>query len=257
MDLGGRVAIVTGASSGIGEATARALARGGARVALCARRKDRLEGLAAALRAEGAACAVHALDVTDAVAMQRMVDGVLERWGAVDVLISNAGRGIAARFEETEPGEFRALLELNVMAVVTGIRAVLPAMRRQGAGHLITVSSIVGRRAVPYRAAYAATKFALAGLHEALRMELWRTGIEVSLVYPVYTKTEFHDVETQRVGRRRAGPVQSAEQVAAAILRCIRRPRPEVYPYGPARLLAIASTVAPSLVDRAMRALLR
>lgn len=256
-DLTGRVAIVTGASSGIGEATARLMARAGMRVALCARRKDRLERLAAEIRSAAGQASVHPLDVTDATGLRWMVDEVLGQWGRIDVLVNNAGRGLAATFEQTTAEEFRALLELNVLAVFTGTQAVLPVMRRQGKGHIINVSSMVGRRGVPYRAAYSATKFALGGLSETLRVELTGTGIMVSLVYPVGTLTEFHEAEPQKIPWRPVGPMQSAERVARAILRCVRRPCPEVYPYWPARILAALSVVAPRLVDLGMRRVLR
>lgn len=256
-DLTGRVAIVTGASSGIGEATARLMARAGMRVALCARRKDRLEKLAAEIRSAGGQASVHPLDVTDATGLRWMVDEVLGQWGRLDVLVNNAGRGLAATFEQTTAEEFRALLELNVLAVFTATQAVLPIMRRQGRGHIINVSSVVGRRGVPYRSAYSATKFALGGLSEALRVELTGTGIAVSLIYPIGTATEFHTAEPQKVAWRRVGPMQTAERVARAILRCVRRPRPEVYPYWPARILAALSVVAPRLVDLGMRRVLR
>ncbi|HEV8457924.1 MAG TPA: SDR family oxidoreductase [Methylomirabilota bacterium] len=256
-DRTGRVAIVTGASSGIGEATARLMARAGMRVALCARRKDRLQRLAGEIQAAGGQASVHPLDVTDATGLRWMVDEVLGQWGRIDVLVNNAGRGLAATFEQTTAEEFRALLELNVLAVFTATQAVLPVMRRQGRGHIINVSSVVGRRGVPYRSAYSATKFALGGLSEALRVELTGTGIAVSLIYPIGTATEFHTAEPQKVPWRRVGPMQTAERVARAILRCVRRPRPEVYPYWPARILAVLSVVAPRLVDLGMRRVLR
>jgi short-subunit dehydrogenase len=256
-DPGGRVALVTGASSGIGAATARALAGAGLRLALCARRKDRLEQLAADLVAQGAEATVHAVDVTDTLAVQAMVDDVVARWGRLDVLVNNAGRGLSATLEQTTAEDLRALLELNVVAVLGATRAVLPVMRRQGSGHVINVSSVVGRRAVPYRAAYSATKFALGALSEALRVELTGSGIVVTLVYPINTETEFHQVEVQKVPWRRMGPVQSAERVARGILRCVERPRLEVYPYWPVRILAVMSVLAPGLVDRGMRRVLR
>ncbi len=233
------------------------MARAGMRVALCARRKDRLEKLAAEIRSAGGQASVHPLDVTDATGLRWMVDEVLGQWGRIDVLVNNAGRGLAATFEQTTAEEFRALLELNVLAVFTSTQAVLPVMRRQGKGHIINVSSMVGRRGVPYRAAYSATKFALGGLSETLRVELTGTGIMVSLVYPVGTLTEFHETELQKIPWRPVGPMQTAERVARAILRCVRRPRPEVYPYWPARILAALSVVAPRLVDLGMRRVLR
>lgn len=256
-DPRGRVALVTGASSGIGAATARVFADAGLRVALCARRKDRLEQLAADLTGRGAEATVHAVDVTDALAVRAMMEEVTARWGRLDVLVNNAGRGFSATLEQTTAEELRALMELNVVAALGATQAALPIMRRQGSGHIINISSIVGRRAVPYRAAYSATKFALGALSEALRVELTGTGIAVTLVYPIRTtETEFHEAEVQKVRWRPLGPVQSAERVARAILSCVRRPRPEVYPYWPLRILAVMSVLAPGLVDRGMRRVL-
>jgi short-subunit dehydrogenase len=253
--LAGRVAIVTGASAGIGEATARALAGAGMRVAVCARRRDRLERLAAELT--GDEIAPYPLDVTDAGAVRAMVDEVAGRWGRLDLLVNNAGRGLSATVEDTKADEFRALLELNLLAVATATQAVLPWMRKQGRGHIINVSSIVGRRGAPYRGAYSASKFALGGWSESLRVELSGTGIAVSLVYPIGTATEFHEAEARRAGRGPTGPIQSSAHVARCILRCVRRPRPEVYPFPPSKMLALASVIAPRLVDLGMRRLLR
>lgn len=255
--LAGRTAIITGASAGIGAATARVLAMSGLRVAVCARRRERLDSLAASLRAAGGEALVYGLDVTDAAAVRAMVDDVGTRWGGIDVLVNNAGRGLSTIVEDTKPEEFRELLELNVMAVFTATQAVLPWMRRAGRGHIINVSSIVGRRGVPFRGAYSATKFALGGLSEALRVELTGSGIFVSLVYPIGTATEFHEVEARRAGPGPQGPIQSSEHVARTILRCIRRPRPEVYPFRPSWLFAVASVIAPRLVDLGMRRMLR
>ena len=255
--LAGRVAIVTGASAGIGEATARALAAVGMRVAVCARRRERLEQLATAISAAGGEAAVYPLDVTDGAAVRGMADHVAGRWGAIDVLVNNAGRGLSATFEDSKPEELRALLELNVVAAFTATQAVLPWMRRQGRGHVVNVSSIVGQRGVPYRSVYSATKFALGGLSEGLRVELAGTGIRVSLIYPIVTATEFHDVEPRRAGSGIHGPIQSSEHVARCILRCVRHPRTEVYPYRPSWLLAVANVIAPRLVDAGMRRLYR
>ena len=255
--LAGRTAIITGASAGIGAATARVLAMSGLRVAVCARRRERLDSLAASLRAAGGEALVYGLDVTDAAAVRAMVDDVGTRWGGIDVFVNNAGRGLSTIVEDTKQEEFRELLELNVMAVFTATQAVLPWMRRAGRGHIINVSSIVGRRGVPFRGAYSATKFALGGLSEALRVELTGSGIFVSLVYPIGTATEFHEVEARRAGPGPQGPIQSSEHVARTILRCIRRPRPEVYPFRPSWLFAVASVIAPRLVDLGMRRMLR
>ena len=150
------------------------------RLALCARRRDRLEALAAELGARGAEVSIHPLDITDETAVRAMVDEVARGHGALDVLVNNAARGLAARFEDTTLAEFRALLELNLLAPIVAIQAALPHMRRQGRGHVINVSSVVGRRNIPGRAAYGATKFALGAVSEALRLELRGTGIVVA-----------------------------------------------------------------------------
>ena len=256
-DLAGKVALVTGASSGIGEATAREFAREWARVALLARREDRLEAVADGIRREGGQVMVCVGDVTDPGAVQAAVQGVLAHWKRLDILVNSAGRGMAAPFEGVTAQEFRDLVEINLVGVLTATQAVLPAMLQQASGHIFNISSVAGRRGIPFRSAYSATKFALVGLTESLRQELKGTGIHVSLVYPIYTETEFHAVEPKKVQPRRHGPVQSPLQVARAIVRCARHPRPEVYPYPPARLLAVLSALAPGLVDWIMMRLMR
>lgn len=256
-DLAGKVALVTGASSGIGEATARELAKEWARVALFARREERLDAVADRIRREGGQVMVCAGDVTDPGAVQAAVQDILAQWKRLDLLVNNAGQGMAAPFEAVTAQELRNLLEVNLVAVLTATQAVLPTMLQQASGHIINISSVVGRRGVPFRSAYSATKFALVGLSESLRQELKGTGVHVSLVYPIYTETEFHAVEPKKIQPRRHGPVQSPLQVARAIVRCARSPRPEVYPYPPTRILAVLSALAPGLVDWIMMRLMR
>jgi len=248
-ELAGKVALITGASSGIGAATAKALAREGVRVALLARREARLKAVAEEIRRNGGHALVCPADVTDPIAVQAVVERVMDEWRGIDLLVNNCGQGLAAPFEKTTAEELRALLEVNLVSILTVTRAVLPGMQRAGSGHVINISSVVGRRGVPFRSAYSASKFALVGLTECLRQELKGTGIHVSVVYPVSTETEFHDVEIKKIEPRRYGPVQSAEQVARAIVRCARHPRPEVYPYRAARILAVLSALAPGFVD--------
>ncbi|MBI4610199.1 MAG: SDR family oxidoreductase [Candidatus Rokubacteria bacterium] len=257
-ELSGKAALVTGASSGIGAATARGLARAGMRVALLARRKERLEALAQEIAGQDGQALVCPGDVTEPPAVQSAVERMLSRWGRIDLLVNNAGRGLAAPFEATAPEELRAILEVNLIGVLTATQAVLPPMRKAGSGHIINVSSVVGRRGLPYRAAYGATKFALVGLTEALRQELRESGIHVSLVYPIYTTgTEFDEAEPKKIQPHRYGPSQSAEQVARAIVRCARHPRAEVYPYPSARILAVLSALAPGFVDWMMARIIR
>jgi short-subunit dehydrogenase len=190
-------------------------------------------------------------DVADAAAVRALVDGTVDAWGRLDVLVNNAGVGILAMVEQTTPAEFERLVRVNYLGAVEAVLAALPHMRRQGAGHIVNVASVVGKRASPFRAAYVASKFALVGFSEALRMELRGTGIDVTCVCPIGTATEFHELEPNRLGvPGRGGPIQSAEHVARAIVRALRRPRAEVHPYPPARLLFLANALAPALVDR-------
>lgn len=256
VELKGAVVIVTGASSGIGRATALALGREGARLALAARRKDRLAAVAEEIRAAGGEALAIPTDVAEETGVRALVDATVARWGRIDVLVNNAGVGLLARVTETSPREFERLMAVNFFGAVYGILAVLPLMLRQGSGHIVTVASVVGKRATPYRAAYAASKFALVGLSQALRMELLGTGVHVTCVCPIGTESEFHEQETNRLGvPGRRGPIQLAEHVARRIIRAIRRPRPEVHPYPLARLLFLADVVAPGLVDRLLVAL--
>ena len=247
------VVVVTGASSGIGAATAVACARAGMRVTLAARRAGRLARVADEVQAAGGEARVVPTDVADPAALRALIDGTVEAWGRLDVLVNNAGIGVLARVEDTTPAEYERLMQVNYLAAVHGVLAALPHMRRQGRGHIVNVASVLGKRASPFRAAYVASKFALVGFSETLRMELRGTGIHVTCVCPVGTATEFHDTELNRLGvSGRGGPIQSADRVAGAIVRAIRRPRAEVHPYPPARLLFLANVVAPGFVDRVM-----
>src|SRR5262245_26177816 len=250
-DLTGRVVVVTGASSGIGAATAVACGRAGMRVVLAARRAARLEAVAADVRAAGGDARVAPTDVADAARVRALVDGTVAAWGRLDVLINNAGVGILATVDQTSPAEFERLVRVNYLGVVEAVLAALPHMRRQGAGHIVNVASVVGKRASPFRAAYVASKFALVGFSEALRMELPGTGIDVTCVCPIGTATEFHELEVNRLAAPGPGaPIQGPDAVAPALVRARRRPRAEVHPYPPARLLFLANALAPALVDR-------
>ncbi len=163
-DLAGRVVVVTGASSGIGAATAVACGRAGMRVVLAARRAERLAAVAADVIAAGGDARVVPTDVADEAAVQALVEGTVTAWGRLDVLVNNAGVGILATVDQTTPAEFERLVRVNYLGAVHGVLAALPHMRRQGAGHIVNVASVVGKRASPFRAAYVGSKFALVGL---------------------------------------------------------------------------------------------
>jgi short-subunit dehydrogenase len=248
-----RVVAITGASAGIGRATAVRLARDGASLAICARRTDRLDEAAGEIRAAGGEALAVAADVTRAEEMERFVAAAVERFGRLDVMICNAGFGIAGAIDDISPAQMRELVDINYMGTFYAARAALTVFRRQAAGHLVIVSSIVGKRGVPYMGAYAATKFAQVGLAECLRSEVAGTRIHVSVVYPVSTETEFFDVmsrETGTVVTRAHGPRQPVTVVADAIARAIAHPVAEVFPHFKSRALVWLNAMAPAFTDR-------
>jgi short-subunit dehydrogenase len=251
-----RVVAITGASAGIGRATALRLARDGAALVICARRADRLREVAAEITAGGGRALAIVADVTRDADMQGLVAGAVEHFGRLDVMVCNAGFGVASAIDDTTPDQMRRLMDVNYFGTYYAARAALPVFRHQGTGHLIIVSSIVGKRGVPYMSAYAATKFAQVGLAECLRSELVGSAIHVSVVFPVSTETEFFDVMSRETGTavtRAYGPRQTAGTVAEAIARGMARPAPEIYPYFKSRALVVLDALAPGLCDRVVR----
>jgi short-subunit dehydrogenase len=251
-----RVIAITGASAGIGKATALRLARDGAALVICARRADRLDAVAAEITAAGGQALAVVADVTREEDMHALVAKAVERFGRLDVMLCNAGFGIAGAIDDITPDQMHTLMEVNYTGTYLATRAALPVFRRQGVGHVIIVSSIVGKRGVPYMGAYAATKFAQVGLAECLRSEVQGSGISVSVVFPVSTDTEFFDVmsrETGTVVTRAFGPRQNVSVVADAIARAIERPVPEVYPFYTSRALVVLNALAPGFCDRIVK----
>lgn len=220
MDISDKVMIVTGASSGIGAATARAAAAAGARLMLAARRQDRLEALAEELGA-----AAVTTDMRDPDHIRRLVDVTVDRYGGVDALINNAGQGLHVPLEQIRLEDFASIMQLNVYGPLLAMQAVIPVMRSRGGGSIVNVSS--GTTRMPSAAgvgAYAATKAALNTLSRAARDELADDGIAVSTIYPFVTESEFHDALRAGSGPRpRPGLVpDTAEHVAEAILDLVR-----------------------------------
>ncbi len=198
MEIEGAVCIITGASSGIGAATARLLNGLGARVVLAARRAERLDALAAELPGSLAV----ATDVTKREHLERLVARAVEAYGRVDVLVNNAGQGPHVPVEELDPADLRAIFELNVIAPLVGMQTVLPVMRSQSTGSIVNVSSATSLRVFPGLGGYSATKAALNMVSQVGRLELAGLGVTVSVVYPSVTASEFHD-------RLRAGHLAS------------------------------------------------
>ena len=199
ISLDGAVAVVTGASSGIGAATARALHKRGARVVVAARRVERLEELAAEVQGLAVAC-----DVGDWDDAQRLVAQTVEWGGRIDVIVNNAGVGAFGRLHEADPVTAAAMVRVNVMGVIHGMRAAAPRMVKQGSGGIVNVSSIVGEFPDPGGGAYAATKAAVDLLTRTAYRELRDEGVHVVLVKPALTDTEFSAV-ARGTGRRMGG----------------------------------------------------
>lgn len=245
-------AIVTGASSGIGRATALHLARAGYDLVLGARRERELAGVAARAREEfGARAAALGCDVTSEEDVRALVESALHEFGRVDAMVCCAGAGLYGRVEDTPPDEYRDLFEINVMGVVHAVRAAIPVMRRQGRGRFVAVGSVNGRVSWPFHGPYAATKFALTGVMEALRNELAGSGVTATLVLPASTRTAFFGVARTFSGYqpRPIGVSQSADQVARRVVRAVQRPSSEVSTLPWMRPAYAAAAAFPGLVD--------
>jgi short-subunit dehydrogenase len=245
--LRGAAVLVTGASSGIGEATALAFARRHARLALCARRLDRLQAVAERCRASGAAEVVtRKADVSRAPEARAFVATAMQHYDRVDVLVNNAGFGWRGRLVEMTEEQVRSLLETNLQGVVWTTQAALPHMLGAGSGVIINVASVVGIRAMPYSAVYSASKHGLVGLSHALRGELSGTGVKVSVVYPGTTATEFfHGDDPGGV------MTHSASWVARAIVRTARWPRRDVV-IAPYLVVQLVEPIAGGLLDHVL-----
>ena len=231
IDQPSKVVLITGASSGIGEATARLLAKTGATVLLGARRIDRLEKIATELRSGGATVEYRALDVTDLEDARAFAAFACKRFGRIDVLINNAGVMPLSRLEELKTDEWQRMLDVNVGGVLHGIAAVLPTMRKQGGGHIVNLSSIGGHAVHPTAAVYSATKFAVIAVSEGLRLEMAEQNIRVTVISPGVTDSELADSISDEHARGamqefRKGAIP-AEAIARAVVYALEQP-PEV-----------------------------
>jgi len=251
----GKVVVITGASSGIGAATARAFGRAGAKLVLAARRLDRLQALSGEIQALGTGAEALALaaDLGRQADIERMVAAAQERFGRVDVLFNNAGFGRLDWLEKLDPAQdIESQLAVNVLGLVQTTRLVLPGMMAQRSGHIINMASVAGLVATPTYSIYAASKFAVRGFSEALRREAAPWGIRVSAIYPGAVATEF--AEHAGIGRktRMTSPawlLLTADEVAEAVVGLVRRPRASLVMPWPLRLAYYVNTLAPWLVD--------
>jgi len=248
------VVVITGASSGIGRATAQAFAREGATVVLAARRKEALEEVAAECGNGGGTAVVVPTDVTDEGAVEDLARRAMEE-GRIDTWVNNAAVTLFARFEEAPPEVYRQVFNTNFFGVIHGARAVLPYFREQGEGVLINMSSVVSSAPQPYTSAYVASKYAIRGFSECLRMELAldeADDIHVVHMMPASIDTPLFQNAANYTGRavKPLDPVISPHRVADAAVKMARSPRPEVKVGVSGRMMVASHSAMPRMYER-------
>lgn len=251
--LEGKIAIVTGASSGIGAATARSLAERGAAVALAARNVEKLAATERELSASGGRTLTVETDVSDRDSVRRMVERTVGELGSPDILVNNAGLGLSGRVAELRAEDLRYVFEVNLLGPLNCIQAALPHMNR--GGRIINISSVVGKRAIPKVGGYCATKFALNALSDALRVEIAKRGVTVTSVYPGTTRTSFRDNSRRTRDEKRGWRPRGVtpDKVAEKIARAAEKGGRDVYITPSDRLFVAATTLLPGLMDRVLR----
>ncbi len=250
--IAGSRAVVTGASSGIGRAVARDLARHGARLIVTARREERLVELVEELKSLGADAHYVVGDITDPGLREKLIDTAKTKFGALDILINNAGSGAIGPFAEADAERMRGIMEVNFFAPVETTRVALPLLRAGTKPIIVNVGSVLGHRAVPKKSEYCASKFALHGFSDALRAELIGEKIDVLLVSPSTTESEFFDTA---IGDEADLPWlalgrMSAEAVARRTVRAIRSGRHEIILTPGGKLLVWFDRLMPPIVNR-------
>jgi short-subunit dehydrogenase len=273
-DLAGSRVLLTGASSGIGRALALALARRGANLLITGRREEALAALAAQCAASGTACEFLPGDITNADLRATLASRIADLWGGLDVLVNNAGVSAHGRFADSDEATLRQVMEVNFFAAAELTRLVIPLLgrhrQRDGssptlapaggpAPAIVNIGSIIGHRGLPLNSEYSASKFALRGWSEALRAELAGQRIDVLLVSPGTTETEFFE---HLVARREKLPWANAVGITAAVVaeqtvRALERGRREIFPNWRGRAMVVANRFFPGLVDRAVAKLAR
>jgi NAD(P)-dependent dehydrogenase (short-subunit alcohol dehydrogenase family) len=253
--LRGTTVVVTGATSGIGRETSLQFAKAGAQVVVAGRRNERLKTLVTEIEAKGGKALAVTTDVAEASQVEKLVAKAVDHFGAIDTLVNNAGVGLAARFDELSLEDFRRVMEINFWGAVYACKAVVPVMKQQKSGGvIINVSSILGKRGVPYETAYCASKFALAGFSEALRTEVMADKIDVTTIFPGAVETEIFETSANQTGLEIPGflPKFPARELARIIVQNARVPQPEVVMAMDAMAINFFNTIAPGLMDYAM-----
>ncbi len=241
-----KVVLITGASSGIGRALALELGRRGARLGLTARRAEELLKVAEEVgRAGGEALAIPA-DVRDPEAMRAAAESVRERWGKVDVLVANAGMSTTTSGAQLNAGEAGDVISINVLGVVNSVAAVLPHMQERRSGHLVAISSLASYRGLPKSGAYSASKAAVSTFFESLRVDLRRSGVDVTVIHPGFIRTPM------TANRKKKLPfLLEVDDAACRIIRAVeRRARTYAFPWQLASLVRVIKHIPGRLYDR-------
>jgi short-subunit dehydrogenase len=243
--------LITGASQGIGRALAEQAATRGAVVLAASRSLDLLQQLQQEIRRRGQTLEIVQADVTRADDRQRLLDEVLRRWGGLDILINNAGTGATGYFVDNSPDLLRSIMEVNFFALTEMTRLFLPLLKKGTHPAIVNISSILGKRALPGRGEYCASKFAVQGFSEALRAELAKDGVNVLVVCPGLTRTNFGRNLLARATRWQAdhGSGMAPEVVAKATLRALERRKNEICLTAKGRFLERLNRFVPRIVD--------
>jgi NADP-dependent 3-hydroxy acid dehydrogenase YdfG len=228
--LQGKVALVTGASSGIGEATALALAEEGARVVAAARRSERLEALVKRIEGQRGQAIALMVDVSDEAQVREMVRRAHDRWGRLDLLVNNAGVMLLGQIEGANLEDWWRMVSINLLGLMYATHEALPLMKQQGSGHIVNISSVAGRTVREGTAVYNATKWGVGAFSEALRQEVYKERIRVTVIEPGAVATELQEHITDPAAREQTEewiqamtPLQS-EDIAAAIIYAVTQP---------------------------------
>jgi short-subunit dehydrogenase len=250
--IAGSRILITGASQGIGRALAELAAQRGGRVLAAARSEALLRELAEQARARGGVLETVQADVTSPENRQRMVDAALKHFGGLDILVNNAGIGATGHFADCGPERLRKIMEVNFFGLTETTRAFLPLLRQGNRPAIVNISSIAGKRAIPARSEYSASKFAVQGFSEALRAELAKDGIDVLLICPGLTQTNFSKNMLEQKALLQFDHLRgmTSEQVASKTLRAIERGKNEITLTLKAKLIALVSRFFPRLADR-------